>query len=49
MHVSLPAFAAGLLAAALPCAALAADMQPGQYKTQVTSDIPGEKAFSSSQ
>lgn len=30
------------LLAGLPCAALA-DMQPGQYRTAVSSDIPGDK------
>ena len=42
MRRSLPALAAALLASALPLAALA-DMQPGQYKTTVTSDLQGDK------
>lgn len=42
MRRSLPLLAAPFLAAALPIAALA-DMQPGQYRTTVTSDIPGDK------
>jgi len=39
----LQSLAATILAAALPVAALADDMQPGQYRTTVTSDIPGDK------
>jgi len=41
--------AASLALLALSGATLAADLQPGQYKTQATSDIPGDKPESQTQ
>ena len=39
----LQSLAATIVLVALPCAAVAEDLQPGQYRSHISSDIPGDK------